>query len=121
MKIAVFATYPDLDTAPGESAAAPHTAARKPSMAVVPIRPAGDPFGKLVRFAQTLVTDAVADPSRRIYAHALESFLNWAAEDGGRPFTKATVQAYRAHLEAKGLAPATINLRLSAVRKLAVE
>jgi hypothetical protein len=31
------------------------------------------------------------------------------------------VQRYRAHLEASGLAAATVNLRLSAVRRLAAE
>src|SRR5262245_23587790 len=100
MKMSVFATYPD----PVSVATA----------AVVPIRRSEDPFEKLVAFARSLVTDAVGDSSRRIYAHALGSFLSWAAEDG-RPFTKTTVYAYKAYLEAKGLAPATINLRLSAV------
>src|SRR4029450_12980949 len=36
-------------------------------------------------------------------------------------FIRATVQKYRAHLEARGLAPASINQRLSALRKLAKE
>jgi hypothetical protein len=41
---------------------------------------------------------------------------------GVRPaFTRATVQKYRTHLEARGLAPASINQRLSALRKLAKE
>lgn len=34
---------------------------------------------------------------------------------------KATVQAYKAKLQADGLAPSTVNLQLSAVRKLAAE
>ena len=42
-------------------------------------------------------------------------------ETGRPPFTRATVQAWRAALEAKGLAPASVNQKLSAVRKLAVE
>jgi hypothetical protein len=36
-------------------------------------------------------------------------------------FSKATVQRYRASLEARGLAPSSINVRLSAIRKLAAE
>jgi hypothetical protein len=34
---------------------------------------------------------------------------------------KATVQAFRTKLESDGLAPATINVRLAAIRKLAIE
>ncbi len=36
-------------------------------------------------------------------------------------FTKASVNAYRVSLEARGLSASTINQRLSAIRKLAVE
>jgi integrase len=36
-------------------------------------------------------------------------------------FTRATVQAYRAYLESEGLATSSINVRLSALRRLAVE
>jgi hypothetical protein len=36
-------------------------------------------------------------------------------------FTKATVQRYRLALEQQGLAPSSINIRLSAIRKLANE
>jgi hypothetical protein len=34
---------------------------------------------------------------------------------------RATLQKYRAHLEPRGLAPASINLRLNALHKLAME
>jgi site-specific recombinase XerD len=45
-----------------------------------------------------------------------------ATSEGRRPaFVRATVQKYRAGLEARGLAPASINQRLSALRKLARE
>ena len=36
-------------------------------------------------------------------------------------FSRATVQAYRAALEAAGLSASSINIRLSAIRKLAAE
>jgi hypothetical protein len=39
----------------------------------------------------------------------------------GHPFTRATVQTWRAALEAKRLAPASVNQKLSAVRRLATE
>jgi integrase/recombinase XerD len=73
-----------------------------------------------------LVVDMVADGltsehSRRAYRRAIADFTAWLA-DAGRPgFSKATVNSYRAHLIAAGLSPATVNQRLSAVRKLASE
>lgn len=42
-------------------------------------------------------------------------------EVAGRGFTKATVNAYRTALESKGLVASTVNIRLSAIRKLAGE
>ena len=56
----------------------------------------------------------------RAYSRALRAFLAWYAE---KPcgFCRATVQAYRAHLEADGARPATVNQSLSAIRKLAEE
>lgn len=69
-----------------------------------------------------LVLDALPSPeSRRAYSRALDGFLMWCRDQGATGFTKATVNAYRAHLEAQGLAPSTINLRLAAIRKLAME
>jgi site-specific recombinase XerD len=70
-----------------------------------------------------LVTDSVPSPhSKRAYAKALTEFFGWVEHqhDGG-VFSKALVTAYKNWLEEKGLAPATINLRLAAVRKLAEE
>jgi site-specific recombinase XerD len=69
-----------------------------------------------------LVLDAVSSPlTRLMYGHAIDEFFSWW-EDQGRPaFLRATVQKYRAHLESRSLAPASINQRLSALRKLAKE
>jgi site-specific recombinase XerD len=69
-----------------------------------------------------LVLDSVPSPhSKRAYDQALDAFERWCAESGAAEFTKATVQAYRAALEAAGLAASSINVRISAIRKLAVE
>lgn len=69
-----------------------------------------------------LVLNAVSSPLTRVmYARALEDFFGWWNGQGRPPFTHATVQAWRAALEAKGLAPASVNQKLSAVRKLAAE
>jgi site-specific recombinase XerD len=69
-----------------------------------------------------LVLDGIASPhTRRAYSQALEEFLIWFQDEPGRTFTKATVQRYRAELETKGLAPSSVNVRLSAIRRLALE
>ena len=59
--------------------------------------------------------------TRRSYSQALEEFLIWFLDVPGREFNKATVQTYRSELETKGLAPSSINVRLSAIRRLAQE
>ena len=69
-----------------------------------------------------LVLNAVSSPLTRVmYARALDDFFSWWNGQGRPPFGRATVQAWRAALEAKGLAPASVNQKLSAVRKLAAE
>ena len=68
---------------------------------------------------KALVLDSVNSAhSRAAYDRALTDFFGWF---GGRPFVKATVQEWARHLLEQGLATATVNLRLSAVRKLARE
>ena len=59
--------------------------------------------------------------TRRAYSQALEEFLIWFRDEPNRQFNKATVQKYRSELETKGLAPSSINVRLSAIRRLALE
>ena len=73
-----------------------------------------------------IVTELVLDGisschTRRAYSQALDEFLIWFRDEPGRQFNKATVQKYRADLETKGLAPSSINVRLSAIRRLALE
>jgi integrase len=69
-----------------------------------------------------LALDAVTSPATRAaYARALADFLAWR-EAAGRPaFTRAALQAHRASLLERGLAPSTINVRLAAIKKLARE
>jgi site-specific recombinase XerD len=70
----------------------------------------------------SLVLDGIASRhTRRAYSQALDEFLIWFRDDPGREFNKATVQKYRTELEMKGLAPSSINVRLSAIRRLALE
>src|SRR6202047_2438817 len=73
----------------------------------------------------TIITSLVLDGitsrhTHRAYSQALEEFLIWF-HDLPREFNKATVQKYRTELEIKGLAPSSINVRLSAIRRLALE
>ena len=70
----------------------------------------------------SLVLDGISSPhTRRAYSQALDEFLIWFLDAPGRDFNKATVQKYRSELETKGLAPSSINVRLSAIRRLALE
>jgi len=72
---------------------------------------------------KALVLDGLSSPeSKRAYDTALDQFRGWCErQPEPADFNKATVQRWRADLEAQGLSPATVNLRLSAVRKLALE
>jgi integrase len=71
---------------------------------------------------QSLVLDGLSSPhTRRAYEQALDEFLIWLCADKARPFTKAAVQRYRTELQAKGLASASVNVRISAIRRLALE
>jgi len=71
---------------------------------------------------KSLVLDSVSSPlTRTMYGKALDDFLLWYASAPRSGFSKATVQAHRTYLEAKGYSASTINQRLSAIRKLAFE
>jgi len=64
-----------------------------------------------------MVLDTVPSPdSRRAYGKALDELFRFAAS---RPLTRALLMEFRSSMEA--LSPATVNLRLSAVRKLVTE
>ena len=70
-----------------------------------------------------LVLDSVSSPiTRRVYNLGLNEFFEWYGREPRPGFTKATVAAWRVALEArKSLGPVSINVRITAVRKLAVE
>src|ERR1039457_4562184 len=69
-----------------------------------------------------LVLDGISSShTRRAYSQAPDEFLIWFRDEPGRQFNKAAVQKYRAELETKELAPSSINVRLSAIRRLALE
>src|SRR6202163_1405367 len=71
---------------------------------------------------KTLVLDSVSSPiTKRVYNMALDEFLGWFQQAPRPGFTKATVSAWRVSLEVRGLGSSSIIIRMSAIRKLAVE
>src|SRR5262250_3257115 len=71
---------------------------------------------------KSLVLDSVSSPiTRRVYNLGLDEFFAWYGQEPRGGFTKATVAAWRVSLEARGLGSISINVRITAVRKLAVE
>jgi hypothetical protein len=59
--------------------------------------------------------------SKRTYGAAIEDFIAWYCSEPRLAFGRTVVLRYRYELESRRLAPATINLRLAAVRRLAYE
>jgi integrase len=71
---------------------------------------------------KALVLDSVSSPiTKRVYNLGLDEFIAWYGQEPRSGFTKATVSAWRVSLEARGLGSVSINVRITAVRKLAVE
>src|SRR5215475_13681592 len=74
------------------------------------------------RRLKTLVLDSVSSQiTKRVYNLGLDEFFTWNSQEPRPGFTKATVAAWRVALEARGLGAVSINVRITAVRKLAVE
>jgi hypothetical protein len=70
---------------------------------------------------KALVLDSVSSPiTRRVYNLGLNEFFAWYRQEPRVGFTKATVAAWRVALEARRLGAVSINVRITAVRKLAV-
>ena len=69
-----------------------------------------------------LVLNSVSSvESKRAYSFALDQFRGWYLADTRAPFSKPVVLEYKAALERAECAPATIAVRIAAIRKLAVE
>src|SRR3984893_9858400 len=74
------------------------------------------------RRLKMLVLDSVSSPiTKRVYNLGLDEFFEWFGREPRPGFTKATVSAWRVALEARELGSISINVRITAVRKLAVE
>ncbi len=59
--------------------------------------------------------------SKRAYEHAMNEFIAWYCSEPRLALNRVVVLRYRLYLEALPLAPATINVRLAAIRRLAYE
>jgi len=71
---------------------------------------------------KTLVLDSVSSLiTRRVYNMALDEFFRCYAQEPRPGFTKATMSTWRVTLEERGLGSSSIIIRMSAIRKLAVE
>jgi site-specific recombinase XerD len=74
------------------------------------------------RRLKSLVLDSVSSPiTKRVYNLGLDEFFEWFGQEPRPGFTKATVSAWRVALESRSLGSVSINVRITAVRKLAVE
>src|SRR5436190_14320177 len=72
--------------------------------------------------AKTAVLNSLTSASgQRTYDHAIREFVTWYCSEPRLAFNRTVVLRYRIYLEQRGYAPATINLRLAAVRRIAYE
>jgi hypothetical protein len=72
--------------------------------------------------AMTAVLNSLTSASgQRTYEHAIREFVGWYCSEPRLAFNRTVVLRYRIHLEQRHYAPATINLRLAAVRRIAYE
>jgi integrase len=72
--------------------------------------------------AKTAVLNSLSSASaQRTYDHAIREFVGWYCSEPRLAFNRTVVLRYRIHLEQRHYAPATINLRLAAVRRIAYE
>src|SRR6266511_5701513 len=72
--------------------------------------------------AKTAVLNSLTSASgQRTYDHAIREFIAWYCSEPRLAFNRTVVLRYRIHLEQRKYAPATINLRLAAVRRAAYE
>ena len=72
--------------------------------------------------AKTAVLNSLSSASgQRTYEHAIREFVAWDRSEPRLAFNRTVVLRYRIHLEQRAYAPATIDLRLAAVRRIAYE
>src|SRR5215210_8210278 len=68
-----------------------------------------------------VVSSLTSASGQRTYDHGIREFVAWYCSEPRLAFNRTVVLRYRIHLEQRKYAPATINLRLAAVRRIAYE
>ncbi len=75
-----------------------------------------------LEYSKTAVLNSLTSvDGQRGYGHAIDEFVDWYCSEPRLALNRTVVLRYRSYLEARLLAPGTINLRLGAVRRLAYE
>ena len=75
-----------------------------------------------LEFSKTAVLNSLTSvDGQRGYGHAIDEFVDWYCSEPRLTLNRTVVLRYRSYLEARLLAPGTVNLRLGAVRRLAYE
>lgn len=75
-----------------------------------------------LEYSKTAVLNSLTSAdSQRGYGHAIDEFVDWYCSEPRLALNGTVVLRYRTYIEARQLAPGTINLRLGAVRRLAYE
>lgn len=86
------------------------------------IAPAEQVYDQALGVLTQTVLDAVTSGhTKRAYERALKDFFRWHKQHAKPPINRSLVQRYAAELHSAGASPASINQRLSALRKLALE
>lgn len=75
-----------------------------------------------LEFSKTAVLNSLSSvDGQRGYGHAIDEFVDWYCSEPRLALNRTVALRYRSYLEARLLAPGTVNLRLGAVRRLAYE
>jgi thiol-disulfide isomerase/thioredoxin len=75
-----------------------------------------------LEYAKSAVLNSLTSPDAQGgYRHAIDEFVDWYYSESRLAFNRIVVLRYRSHLESRQLAPGTINPRLGAVRRLAMD
>ncbi len=76
---------------------------------------------ELDQVTSTVLHSLTSTSAKRTYNHAIAEFVRWYCSEPRLAFNHGVVLRFRIYLEHRGYAPATINLRLAAVRRVAYE
>ena len=78
-------------------------------------------LGDLEQAKAAVLNSLTSASGQRTYNHAITEFVAWYCSEPRLAFNRTVVLRYRIHLVQEHYAPATINLRLAAVRRVAYE